>query len=74
MYNKRLRELAEQAKKSVPQGLDVDKWIETYNKIFAELIVKDIIKIVEGYCETSPEIMGLPLDILEQFDMEMDDE
>ena len=41
---------------------------------FAELIVKDCIEIIEGYCETSPEIYGLPLDILEHFDMELDDE
>ena len=41
---------------------------------FAELIVRDCIKIVEGYCETTPEIFGLPLDILEHFDMEIDDE
>lgn len=40
-----------------------------YDK-FANLIVQDIIKIVDGYVETSPEIMGLPLDILEHFDME----
>jgi hypothetical protein len=39
---------------------------------FAELIVKDILVIVEGYCETTPEIYGLPLDILEHFDMEID--
>lgn len=43
-------------------------------EMLAELIVKDCIQIVEGYCETSPEIMGLPLDILEHFDMEIDDE
>ena len=41
---------------------------------FAELIVRDCIKIVEGYCETTPEIFGLPLDILDHFDMEIDDE
>lgn len=40
-----------------------------YDK-FANLIVQDIIKIIDGYVETSPEIMGLPLDILEHFDME----
>lgn len=38
----------------------------------AELIVKECLTIVEGYCETSPEIYGLPLDILEHFDMELD--
>ena len=38
---------------------------------FAELIVRDVLNIVEGYCETSPEIYGLPLEILEHFDMEL---
>ena len=37
-----------------------------------ELLVKDILLIVESYCETSPEIYGLPLDILEHYDMEVD--
>ena len=41
---------------------------------FAELIVQDCIKIVEGYCATTPEIFGLPLDILEHFDMELPEE
>ena len=38
----RIQELAEQAKKQVPTGiLGVDKWIETYNQKFAELIVRE---------------------------------
>ncbi len=38
----RILELAEQAKKSVPQGiLTPDKWIEEYNKIFAKLIIQE---------------------------------
>lgn len=41
---------------------------------FAELIVRDCIEIIEGYCETTPEIFGLPLDILEHFDMELPEE
>jgi hypothetical protein len=41
---------------------------------FAQLIVADCVKIIEGYCETSPEIYGLPLEILEHFDMELNDE
>ena len=39
---------------------------------FAELIVRECVEIVEGYCETSPEIMGLPLEILDHFDLESD--
>jgi hypothetical protein len=37
--NDQIQQLAEQAKKSVPHGLAVDKWIETYNQLFAGLIV-----------------------------------
>jgi hypothetical protein len=39
--NERIRQLAEQAKASVPAGLDVSEWIEKYNEIFAELIVSE---------------------------------
>ena len=39
--NERIQKLAEKAKKSVPHGLGVDKWIETYNEIFARLVVEE---------------------------------
>jgi len=40
--NERIKELAEQAKQSVSQGiLGVDQWIELYNQKFAELIVRE---------------------------------
>lgn len=46
----RIQELAEQAKKSVPQGiLTPDKWIEEYNRIFAELIISECAMVVEGF-------------------------
>lgn len=38
--NERIAQIAEQAKKSVPHGLAVDKWIEVYNEKFAKLIVE----------------------------------
>ena len=73
--NERIKQLALQA------GLGEHLWLDiadsediTVTKKFAELIVRDCIKIVEGYCETSPEIWGLPLDILEHFNMELPDE
>ena len=49
--NERIRELAEQAKKSVPHGLGVDKWIEIYNEQFALLIIEECAKLAEyqGY-------------------------
>ena len=45
--NNRIQTLAEQAKKSVPHGLAVDKWIETYNEIFAKLIVETVLDQVK---------------------------
>jgi len=44
--NERIKQLAEQAKASVPAGLLVDEWIERYNQIFAELVVKECISCV----------------------------
>ena len=41
--NERIRQLAEQAKTSVPAGLLVNEWIDKYNEIFAELIVRECI-------------------------------
>ena len=39
--NSKIREFAEQAKNSVPAGLDTVEWIEKYNEIFAELIIEE---------------------------------
>ena len=72
--NERIKELADQAELTIRISTGTYMSHPEFNKKFAELIVKDIIKIVEGYCETSPEIMGLPLDILEHFDMELSDD
>ena len=44
--NKQIQELADQAKKSVPHGLGVDKWIEVYNEKFAELIVRECLTVI----------------------------
>lgn len=64
--NERIRELMVEAGYAAPE-------IAGRAQKFAELIVRDVLNIVEGYCETSPEIYGLPLDILEHFDMELDE-
>ena len=75
--NERIRELAIKARQeflTLPTGYTAEQ-VGMYPQLmekFAELIIKDIIFIVEGYCETSPEIYGLPLDILEHFDMEIE--
>ena len=44
--NKRIQTLVDQAKKNVPHGLSPDKWIETYNEKFAELIVRECMEQV----------------------------
>lgn len=44
----RIQELAAQAKAAVPNGLVVDKWIEAYNQIFAELIVQEVFDLIEN--------------------------
>lgn len=65
--NERIRELLAQATYDVLGVKQVDQ------NQFAELIVRDCINIIEGYCETTPEIYGLPLEIVDHFDMELDD-
>ena len=74
MMNERIKELAEQAGSTHKQNLGVYQFYTDELEKFAELIVQDIIGIVEGYCETTPEIYGLPLDILEHFNMELPDD
>jgi hypothetical protein len=39
--NALIAQLANQAKASVPAGLLVNEWIDQYNQIFAELIVRE---------------------------------
>lgn len=41
----KIKQLAEQAKASVPAGLLVNEWIDEYNRIFAELIVRECMTI-----------------------------
>ena len=48
----KIKAIAEQAKKSVPQGiLTPDKWIEEYNKIFAELLIKECFEFLDDDTE-----------------------
>jgi hypothetical protein len=41
--NKQIQEFAAEAKTLVPAGLPVDQWIETYNEIFAQLVVEECV-------------------------------
>jgi len=47
--NQKIKQLAGIAKNNVPAGLEVDQWVETYNQIFAKLIVKECASIVDTY-------------------------
>ena len=50
--NERIQALADRAKESIPQGiLAVDKWIETYNKEFARLIVVECADVAYKFDE-----------------------
>ena len=62
--NERIRELAEQAKASVPAGLLVAEWIDEYNRIFAELIIKECISCVgsQGDKAYLKKHFGLPVE------------
>ena len=46
--NDRIKELAEQAKNSIPKdSLGVTEWIAAYNQKFAELIVRECAEIAD---------------------------
>lgn len=43
--NAKIQEIADQAKESVPKGiLSVEHWIDQYNSLFADLIIKECIE------------------------------
>lgn len=44
--NQRIQELAEQAKKQVPAGLEVSKWIAVYNEELARLVIDECIEVI----------------------------
>lgn len=47
--NERIKQLADQAKDSIPQGtLSVEQWIEQYNNQFAKLIVEESALVADG--------------------------
>jgi hypothetical protein len=39
--NETIKQLAEEARISVPTGLEVSEWIERYNETFAKLIIQE---------------------------------
>ena len=43
--NVTIKQLAEEARISVPTGLEVSVWIERYNETFAKLIVRECANI-----------------------------
>ena len=56
-----IQELADQAKTSIPHGIhSPDKWIEEYNKKFAELIVRECCSKLEEMGESWHEFAKNP--------------
>jgi len=49
--NERIQQFAEQARISVPAGLDTVEWIAEYNQIFAELIIKECAMVANDHVE-----------------------
>ena len=49
--NERIQQFAEQARTSVPAGLDTVEWIAKYNEIFAELIVTECAMVANEHVE-----------------------
>ena len=62
--NEQIKHFAEQARISVPAGLDTVEWIERYNEIFAELIVKECISSVGSQADKAylRKRFGLPVE------------
>lgn len=52
--NALIAQFAEQAKNSVPAGLDTVAWIAKYNEIFAELIVQECANLYTHDDVTAP--------------------
>lgn len=44
-----LKTLSDQARQQVPAGLEVEQWIEQYNKLFAELVVQECCAVVDQH-------------------------
>ena len=53
--NEQIQKFVDQAKKSIPSGLDPEAWLEVYHTKFAELIVQECAKIVD---EERPSYLG----------------
>ena len=45
--NEQIKLLVEQAKKSIPPGLDTEEWLEVYHTKFAKLIVQECMNLCE---------------------------
>jgi hypothetical protein len=51
--NERIQQFAEQARTSVPAGLDTAEWIAEYNRIFAQLIINECAMLANEHVEES---------------------
>ena len=70
MEMNRLLDLANEAKQAVPKGiLDVDAWIEQYNKIFGELVVRECAELFRLVHTDEQYQRRIDKTILKHFDM-----
>jgi hypothetical protein len=62
--NERIQQFAEQARTSVPTGLDTAEWIAEYNQIFARLIIAECISSVGSQADKAylRKRFGLPVE------------
>lgn len=68
--NQRLQQLATEAKQAVPKGiLDVDAWVEQYNKIFGELVVRECAELFRLVHTDEQYQRRIDKTILKHFDM-----
>lgn len=67
----RIRELVKQAWAERDLITATRAMDDAFTDKFAELLIKDCVKIVEAWAEDDPSILGLPLEILDYFGIEL---
>jgi hypothetical protein len=65
--NNLIEKFSIQAKDSVPEGLPVNEWIQSYNHKFAELIITECINICNTGTDTQTTSYGASLMIKNHF-------
>ena len=73
--NPRIQELARQAGAQHRLNLGVEEFCFEHHELekFAELIVANCVKIIESWAEDDFAINGIAIEILDHFDMELEE-